>query len=970
MLVRFIRDRAESATPRDASQPLPCLVITDAYRSDETKQSLNLDLGSAITAEQSTNAPHVYVALRRLTMRLADTSGSHAGGHALRLDVVHPPIPCLDTTSGTLHAIFTAIGGTGSARLFNKEFERLGRCSHWALRLMTVDGASGNERFIAFHVLENKHNPHFILIPLHCFLHQVALIGTSITAALFDEYKTTEQLYIASKFICMGGFFIRILYHLSAYVESNVIILGPSDPRPDAAVLAMWGRVKSAIVSLVRCQHKSSSMYKEFMTVEHPTYLDDLKFMVSILNDTWIPDKAGALIHRCPGLKCCNGPRHTMRKVLAILMRIFFRRKPTPPAFNRWLTMGPACDFWLLLHVTNVASKLLTHARAAIEKRKGAPGESAEDGDWAKDFDWARVAGVRANTTCTWAENPTTTPSLLVFAICLDPIRLMTSWLLRRSQENTGSCESLALWDLQTPRFSPLRRSLQYLRHLLCGPSDRYLAVMVYSGYFVGRREEFITSASPMAHLARRTAFAVHAWLEYRFKSVNKGPLSMARLRDPRLTIPERQAHKANIVSTRLCCADAACMRKVLKTVAVPDDLDRPDMIALQDSISESHLHNGQVECLHRRNQVHNSVQTKVWHLASDFVNSQAVSNTKSSDALWNEQVHCLMPAAPADELRAATPADDEWKDLSGTSPEQVLHQQLLRQYNAMGISVNPVRLWPTVRLKLLDIERNEPERWNALVARANHNKAKPRQGQNAVVDKLCKTTRPRPGDAAQQWVNGHGGTIGSNQYIDSVLGPGFRPTPRIPSDALCQRCGCRGSMHRPAALDVSTVMRRECTAVSSALGAAPFCRHPISADKYGSYCTKTPGGRKMLQRMFKDTACHIGRNLGGIPDSFEAMANCGEVCRRKLKSKGRIALADGLCKLLSSLVAAVGGPKQVSVKQPSGAQLDSNTSTPPVCIIDPTPSSNSQTPGALAGSKHRQAHRHDRNGRTHTVTQ
>ena len=86
--------------------------------------------------------------------------------------------------------------------------------------------------------------------------------------------------------------------------------------------------------------------------------------------------------------------------------------------------------------------------------------------------------------------------------------------------------------------------------------------------------------------------------------------------------------------------------------------------------------------------------------MASDFVNSQAVSNTKSSDALWNEQVHCLMPAAPADELRAATPADDEWKDLSGTSPEQVLHQQLLRQYNAMDISVNPVRLWPTVRLK------------------------------------------------------------------------------------------------------------------------------------------------------------------------------------------------------------------------------------------------------------------------------
>ena len=251
----------------------------DKLKCDETKQRLKLKLGEEILASQSTNAPHVFLVLRKLLWSKGDLDMTYEHGF--------PPVPCLTTTAGTLHAIFHKLPGLGSSQQYNRVLDTMSANCEDLLKLRTMDGAKSNNKYTAWEIMNDANLSSVFLVAMHCLLHVNSLIGSALTVALFPLFP--EALYCASKFLRMGDFFLRMMYSAPELVKGFTISIEPPD--------AKWPRIHKAFILLVSLLHKGSTVYTAYVGPK-ATWWTDLLFLISVLNGNWL---SATLIHHCRG---------------------------------------------------------------------------------------------------------------------------------------------------------------------------------------------------------------------------------------------------------------------------------------------------------------------------------------------------------------------------------------------------------------------------------------------------------------------------------------------------------------------------------------------------------------------------------------------------------------------------------------------------------------------------------------------
>ena len=141
-------------------------------------------------------------------------------------------------------------------------------------------------------------------------------------------------------------------------------------------------------------------------------------------------------VHICHG--CCSGPVECRKKMIRAIKQLLFRARPSVPAVNRWSKLGPALDIVLpLVLVHDLMHKLLEQlgsASGAGEDADHAMADDELDEALKSEFDFAKLQGLRYKASLSYFGNASTSSSLLVLALCLEPIRSVSAWWMRRAR--------------------------------------------------------------------------------------------------------------------------------------------------------------------------------------------------------------------------------------------------------------------------------------------------------------------------------------------------------------------------------------------------------------------------------------------------------------------------------------------------------------------------------------------------------
>ena len=176
-------------------------VLLDIFSYDETEQRLMLPCDGML-ASQCLQAPHTFISLRDISVQ--------GEGFDCGLPYISPPVACLSTTAGSLQCVFECLDGLGSHSEFLSFFDKIARSACDKLCARSIDGAGSNHKVFAWEVHKHKDDPSMHHVKHHCFFHTTNITMSCVTKCIFP--KLTEQLFCATKFLCMGGHYLRLIY--------------------------------------------------------------------------------------------------------------------------------------------------------------------------------------------------------------------------------------------------------------------------------------------------------------------------------------------------------------------------------------------------------------------------------------------------------------------------------------------------------------------------------------------------------------------------------------------------------------------------------------------------------------------------------------------------------------------------------------------------------------------------------------
>lgn len=334
-LVRFIQ-----------SLPRYRFTLTDNLCFDETSQRLYLKLGKSMLGSHSSQAPHVFIALRQLVIDFIDSDSDSE----LFLNWVSNPCATLSTTSGALLHILTGVKGLGSHHDFNSWFSLLMDCAEDTLCCRSIDGASSNLKLFDHEVRQALGSLSMFHLMHHCFFHGNNITATVVSTSCFKGMQ--EGLFCVSKLINMGAHFLRILYSIPPVIRSLAVFMGCA--RPDDNQI--WRDVSRGIISLVSLHHKRGmvmrEMYVGVATAFKPSWVSDLVWMFDFVFTGPLNDSK-QWKHFCLYPGCCpEGEISMIKKFIVCALRILQRCRPGVPCLSRWTSTGPALDYYVLNMLT------------------------------------------------------------------------------------------------------------------------------------------------------------------------------------------------------------------------------------------------------------------------------------------------------------------------------------------------------------------------------------------------------------------------------------------------------------------------------------------------------------------------------------------------------------------------------------------------------------------------------------------
>ena len=515
------------------------------------------------------------------------------------------------------------------------------------------------------------------------------------------------------------------------------------------------------------------------------------------------------------------------RRFKFALMRIVLRSKPPVPALSRWTSFGKALDFYLLTVALGILEPLVRVAQRSIVKQKGDAGKPhpATDGDFVRDFNWHHVASGRCTKILTFLQDKECGVTILTFASVHAVFRYLTSWLLFTTNDR-DICRQPALVDWVTGRFSPLTRVLQYLRTLVTSDaSDRYIAIMWMAGFT--DRQDFISSESPAMLRCHRAAITAASWLWYHGAKLWKLPWTLAKNADPRLTVQEKEALRADFASHPLCCLEPHCARKLAASMRTRCADDLGSFPAVASSIARIALHDATVECMHARNQrrVH---ENSGWaSFCAGYINSEALAYAKGGDEEREQQRQMLLapPAliddtdsqqpAPTTALAAAPICNSSFdgnqlqqqlqlplastKFPAGTSGVGVYYQHRLKTSSKLVTATHD--FWDLCKREFDDRSIVSQELADTMTAIGKHNAAKRRKTSTSTSMTSTSTSAMLPSS------------------MTSTFCAAFA---QLRPEQTCGRCGFTGSMHPRRAMRLDTLMRSNATDIERLLSDEP----------------------------------------------------------------------------------------------------------------------------------------------------
>ena len=175
--------------------------------------------------------------------------------------------------------------------------------------------------------------------------------------------------------------------------------------------------------------------------------------------------------HFCRGASCCLPPspdvtprQVAQKRVYVAVKATVFPQVPATPAVNKWTKLAPVCDLLILgLLMHGIFPRVFATLQVASSG-------AAADIDMSMDFDMIRdvffsaVAGSRFKAALRFLSDPATCPALVTLGLVLEPLRVITSWFMRRAREVElyHSCKC-PLMDVLHKPTSVIYAALQYL---------------------------------------------------------------------------------------------------------------------------------------------------------------------------------------------------------------------------------------------------------------------------------------------------------------------------------------------------------------------------------------------------------------------------------------------------------------------------------------------------------------------------
>ena len=621
---------------------------------DETGERVTLQVPGA-TQEQQNSVWHVLVSRLKLVVAWSRPDG------VLQPFTIALVLPTLVVPSTSAASIFSQLFHHPLNAAIFTAVRELSELSTFATKLYETDAAYANQRLTAHLFTTAEAND--LMCHWLCSLHQLQLVESAVTACVGRKCNLIAKLYSLTLLLRSGGSFMNMVSRLRGMIQDSCVVRhGPAELEAKEYSHEVARYLLTHYKRFSECQGSFRSRMPEpgpgsesederefdFEAQEHPfpmgkglaNFFGWVKEFLAVYNGAWW--SSGVLVHHCRG--CCRSQEHTLERMEAAAKHVAFREMPATPALNKWTKLGPCCDvvlFGMLWHqgFLNAFGRLALgdlRAHAAAAAAAGADAGEPVDTQYLNDLSFSAVQGRRYNMSASMLRDAASVVALTVLSLVLEPLRFVSSWLMRRARENEDPRALPPILDMWFSPRSPICIASQYLATMLMTPSTPRL-MFLWRPAACSSAQEWCERRTADMRTLRRAILHAACWLHRRFTCrMREFPWKLVSLSDHRVPQAERAALANSFMTANPCCLHPGFARR-LQSRVTEADLQSPPWSHIWVLFARLlTLQCADVEWRHGRNRSRSQAygQSAFTHFTARYVNAEAQVLHKAREEL------------------------------------------------------------------------------------------------------------------------------------------------------------------------------------------------------------------------------------------------------------------------------------------------------------------------------------------------
>lgn len=329
-------------------------------------------------------------------------------------------------------------------------------------------------------------------------MHQLQLVEVALTSCL--SKRVVPRLYSISLLLRTQGNFAKMCGRLQTLVERELVVkhIVAHGPPPQEAQTYQFEFTSYLLTHYKQFTRGGTSIPHQWLGDRDDSdvevgidglvapdqdgnrnlgkgtvaFIEKLKDFAKILNGCYW--HSGVLEHYCRGPTCCVDRQACVQKMSGAILGVLLREVPLTPACSKWTKLGPCVDSVMCCLVVHGLFQRLFESLNVDEEQRTAE-DPLEDTVYLQDVAYGSVQGKRFMAGRDMLRCLESRVSLIMLALVLEPLRLLSSWLMRRAREVHEPGVPPKSFDMWLPRRSPVCAVLQYLATLLWGRNDRLM---------------------------------------------------------------------------------------------------------------------------------------------------------------------------------------------------------------------------------------------------------------------------------------------------------------------------------------------------------------------------------------------------------------------------------------------------------------------------------------------------------------